>query len=127
MVQFIRPTNRKSFKPRYRKYLTLRSDIWGRVALLNKKNGFTEHMKRFIFKEMMSRIKKLPLKRKIRIYKKLKMPKLKKRQFEYKVVEKAEPKEKPRLTKKQAVYNLHKKIKYFYHLHFKRKSLRKFL
>lgn len=39
MVKYIQTTNRNSFTSKVKKYKKLRNDIWGRLAIRNKKNS----------------------------------------------------------------------------------------
>lgn len=45
MVKYIQTTNRNTFTSKVKKYKKLRNDIWGRLALRNKKNAITRFIR----------------------------------------------------------------------------------
>jgi ribosomal protein S4 len=124
MVSYIQPTNRNSFTLRFKKYKRLRKDIWGRLALQNKKNYVTALIRTYAERDLRNRIRKLPRRKKFRILRKFKF-KRRYHQFRYQL------KEKPRVLLGKpypfriAMKILGRSLIRFYYLRKKRKSLRK--
>jgi ribosomal protein S4 len=124
MVSYIQTTNRNSFTLRYKKYKRLRNDVWGRLALRNKKNNVTALIRLYAQRELNKRIRHLIKSKKRRIRKKLKI-RYKMTQFQYSIQEK--PKVRPgrpygyRVTFKFLL----KTLRFFYNLNKTRSSLRK--
>jgi ribosomal protein S4 len=125
MVTFIQKTNRNSFTLKYKKYKRLRSDVWGHIAFVNKQNAFTTQMMRFAEQEFKNRIRTYTKRKKKQIYRSFGLTRGFYKPFEYSVTTKAGPKQPKKLTLRGATLILRKKIKAFYYLRLRRKSLRK--
>ena len=136
MVTFIQTTNRNAFTLRYRKYKNLRYDLWGRMALANKRNKITNYLKYFAIKDTNFRLKFLPrlkqklIRRAFHSHKKRKFNK-KRRPFRYKhkslLGKKTGRQKSPLLKRRSAIKNLKHTFRFFYGLTFRNKSFRKFI
>jgi len=87
MVSYIQATNRNSFTLRFKKYKRLRKDIWGRLALHNKKNYITALIRTYAERDLHHRIRQLPRRKKFRILRKFNF-KTRFHQFRYQLKEK---------------------------------------
>jgi ribosomal protein S4 len=125
MVSFIQKTNRNSFTLRYKKYKKFRSDIWGNLAFVNKKNALTTQMRKFAEEDLRKRLRQYPNKKKREIFQRFGLNKGFLRSFEYSVKLKAQAKRKKPLTMRGLMMILRKKLNTFYYCRLKRKSLRK--
>lgn len=124
MIAYIQQTNRNSFTRRYKKYKLLRCDIWGRIALLNKKNYVTSYLKYHANQDVLSRTQQLTRRRRIQVSQNLGIihnPNA----FYYNVAIKATPPKGKMKLHNAMVRLIHKRILLFYSLRFKSKSLRK--
>jgi hypothetical protein len=124
MVSFIQTTNRNSFTLRFKKYKRLRNDVWGRLALRNKKNHVTALIKLYAQRELNSRIRSLPRRKKRRIRRKLKI-RSKITQFQYTIQEKPKVKLERPYRSRVSLRFLGKTLRFFYYLNKTKSSLRK--
>nr|ADZ99058.1 ribosomal protein S4 [Physarum polycephalum] len=124
MITYIQNTNKNSFTLRFKKYKRLRRDVWGRLALRNKKNYVTAVIRTYAQRELMKRIRNLTRRRKRRIRRKFKIRR-KVAQFQYAIQEKP----KVRLGKpyefRVDFRFLAKSLRFFYNLRKTKSSLRK--
>jgi hypothetical protein len=124
MTTYIQKTNKNSFTLRYKKYKKLGSDLWGRIAFVNKKNDFTTHMKNMAEQDIKNRIRFLSKQKKRRIQKRFRLRR-KAQLFQYTVLEKPKRVRRNRITARSKLRVLRKKIKAFYYLRLTQKSIRK--
>jgi len=118
------PTNPNSFRPRYRKYKQIRSDIWGNLAFLNKKNSFFTIMRRYAYLNLRQRIFRFRKKKAKRLRRAFKFYGTR-RFFEFSIKKKKhiEIKQKPKV--RYSLRLLRKKLILFYGFRLRRKPLRK--
>jgi len=124
MVTYIQKTNKNSFTLRFKKYKRLRRDIWGRLALLNKKNYVTAMMRTYAQRELMKRIRNLPKRRKRHIMKKFKIRR-KITPFQYAIQEKPRVRLGKPYEFRVSFRFLAKSLQFFYNLRKTKSSLRK--
>jgi hypothetical protein len=124
MATFLQRTNPNGFTLKYRKYKQLRSDIWGNLALLNKKNSFFKIMRRYAEIQLRKRIQVFKQKKK-RYFKTLFRMNKPRFRFEYNVKAKREPVLKKALNFRSSLRVLRKKLNMFYGFRLRAKPLRK--
>jgi len=124
MTTYIQKTNKNSFTLRYKKYKKLGSDLWGRIAFVNKKNEFTTHMKGLAERDLRKRIRYIGNRKKQAIRTRFGLRR-KRYFFEYSVIEKPKKFRRTQWTRRSELRNMSKKIRHFYSLRLTRKSLRK--
>lgn len=125
MPSYILKTNRNSFTLRHKKYKRYRSDIWGYIAMQNRKNKFTEQMREFAERDLRSRLRRTSKKRRKILFKRFRLFRNYHGTFQYAVNVKPRPKSKKPLTMRGSLRLLGKKLKAFYYFRLRRKSLRK--
>jgi len=125
MPTYIQRTNRNSFTLRYKKYKRLRSDIWGRLAFINKNNTFMTQMREYAEGDLRRAIKCRPINKRKVLYRRFQLARKLDRNFEYSITIKPRAKRNKRLTFRGSLILIRKKFTAFYGLRYKQKSLRK--